>query len=69
MYKRIVFHPSLGHYIYDGFRVLRLEFLIKQNYPELVEELRQSSEWIDDQANTNPYYACPVNVRIKKPYI
>ena len=41
---------------------MRLEFLIKQNYPELVSELKECSDWIDDQSRTNPYYAGPINV-------
>lgn len=53
----------IGHYIYSGFRVMRLEFLIKQNYPELVSELKECSDWIDDQSRTNPYYAGPINAK------
>ena len=57
-----LFYLCTGHHIYEGLRVIRLEFLIKQNYPELVAEIKESEGWIEDQCSSNPYYAGPVNV-------
>ncbi|XP_066921445.1 uncharacterized protein [Clytia hemisphaerica] len=55
-----------GHYIYSGIRIIRLEFLIQQNYTDLVERVKESEAWMDDQERTNPYYAGPIT---PKPYI
>lgn len=50
----------VGHHLFEGARMIRLEFLIRQNYPELFSKLMQSEEWITDQMHTNPYYVGPV---------
>ena len=52
-----------GHYIYNGIRIIRLEFLIQQNYPDLVKRVKESEAWMDEQERTNPYYAGPITVR------
>lgn len=50
-----------GHFGFERLRIVRLEFLLHENYPELVSQVREVEEWMDNQCRTNPYYAGPVN--------
>lgn len=59
----------LGHFIYKQLCILRLEFLIRENYPELYQQLKESEKWMEDQRNSNPYYAGPVKVNIVSLFI
>jgi len=50
----------VGHHLYDQSRILRLEFLLRQNYPELMLQKQEAEAYMEDQVLTNQFYDGPI---------
>jgi len=53
----------IGHLLYEQIQVIRLEYLLKHNYSELVQQLKEAEAYMEEQQITNPDYKGPVNPR------
>jgi len=50
----------VGHLVFEQAKIWRLEMVLKQNYPELMAELKEAEKYMDQQSYENPYYTGPV---------
>jgi len=50
----------LGHFVVEQVRIKRLEFLLKQNHPELMSQLKDAEDYMDREQMANPHYSGPV---------
>ncbi|XP_057292740.1 uncharacterized protein LOC130621472 isoform X2 [Hydractinia symbiolongicarpus] len=55
-----IFVGFLGQFLYDRACVMRLEFLLRQTYPNLIEQHQEAEEYMDDQQISNVNYTGPI---------